>query len=248
MNNANVTNAVSQAVPPVDIGAVTTQDVFNYVQGNISESFATIKSKFYGKENKAIIHIQDSHANYEAQVNLIKILKNLKRSKIGPSMKLVAVEGAEGPLNVAQYVAYPDNKIKHILVKQFLKKGFLSGAEAFAIEYNYPDGLYGIENRDLYLENLGNFRNAQKTKNEVLGQINILKNILAEIQKQVFLPEVNQLFAEKEKFNTSEISITGWCGYITTVAKKLGVNVDNMKNIREPKDHSAHVNPQSLDI
>lgn len=125
----------------------------------VPENFGTITERFRsaGTENakKLIIQIQDSHCNYEAQSNICKLIETMSADKeTARSLKLVAVEGAQGLVDPLFVRSFPDRKIRHEASDYFLRIGWLTGTEFYAInDKNEPLPLWGIEGKPLYDEN-----------------------------------------------------------------------------------------------
>ena len=94
-----------------------------------------VKSKFTGKNDKLIIHIQDAHCNYEAQTNIAKILENLIKNY---SLSLVSVEGADGFIDTSWFKAFPDDEVRKEVATYFMKKGEITGPEFLSITTDYP--------------------------------------------------------------------------------------------------------------
>ena len=105
----------------------------------------TIKSKFLGKTDKVVVHIQDAHCNYEAQSNINKMLDQLtKEAGIG----IISVEGAEGIVDTTWFRAFPDAEIRKEVATYFMKKGEITGAEFFSITSDFKGTIFGAETRD----------------------------------------------------------------------------------------------------
>ena len=81
----------------------------------IPHSFGNVQKYHNGENGKLIIHIQDLHAHYEAQTNYAKIMSSLVENELNGGKKLVAMEGAVGPLSVKRFRIIPDPFIKKTL-------------------------------------------------------------------------------------------------------------------------------------
>ena len=92
----------------------------------IPREFGLVKSKFTGKDDRLVIHIQDAHCNYEAQSNIVKILENLNKNY---NVSLVSVEGADGVIDTSWFKAFPDDEVRKEVADYFMKKGEITGAE-----------------------------------------------------------------------------------------------------------------------
>ncbi len=142
--------------------------------GFITESWASSSSA------PRIVIIQDLHLHYETQKRIIKILDHLFTQKIvsGP----VAVEGVEGVYDTTKLAVYPAGKLKTKLVDYFLKKGELSGDEAFSILKGDGKILYGVDsasyyglNKDLYKKTLASRQALEAKLKPIQEELSYLK-------------------------------------------------------------------------
>ncbi|MBK8576484.1 MAG: hypothetical protein IPN90_12695 [Elusimicrobia bacterium] len=103
---------------------------------------------------RLVVHIQDVHANLEAQKNIAAGLVAL--GEAGSSEKnesprlLVGLEGAEGPFVIDALRTFPDKGILKEGAEAFLKKDLLTGAEYAALTSRSGLDLWGVEDRALY--------------------------------------------------------------------------------------------------
>ncbi len=147
-------------------------------QIEIPESLGTIKERFApdfrdgSHEPIAIIHIQDAHANYEAQVNTKKILEHLKQEY---GMDLVFLEGGIEKFDPKQVQFLKDPERAKKTADLLTQDGVISGAELFLLEERLGEqkrgqvrfgnsvpvpfsAAYGVEDPNLYRENLDTFQ------------------------------------------------------------------------------------------
>lgn len=100
-----------------------------------------------------VIHIQDVHANWEAQKNIAASLVSLAASSSDSKDKprlLVGLEGAQGPFFIDALRTFPDKEILNEGADLFLKKDLLAGAEFAALTSPRGMDLWGVEDRALY--------------------------------------------------------------------------------------------------
>ena len=89
----------------------------------IPENYGSIVKRWdtEGKD-KSIILIQDAHCHYEAQHNISRILEVLVRDY---GIDLVAVEGAEGDLDLSPYGKFENQRAKEKAVDTYASQGLL---------------------------------------------------------------------------------------------------------------------------
>ena len=96
----------------VPYGAGTTQEVFS------------------NGGDEVVINIQDAHASLSAQKSIVKILENLATNY---DLNLIALEGAEGPIDISLLRTFPDPEIRKETAEYLMRKGKMSAGEFFSI-------------------------------------------------------------------------------------------------------------------
>ncbi|MDR1695858.1 MAG: metallophosphoesterase [Endomicrobium sp.] len=116
--------------------------------------------------NKFLVFIQDLHCNPEVQKNISQIISSLDE-KIG--LDKVILEGVpDGKVKNNVFLSLPDN-LKYPVVENLLNEGFLTGVELYSVENN-KDNVYGVENWQLYLENLYRASGLLQRKNYIIEE------------------------------------------------------------------------------
>ena len=107
-------------------------------------------------DHPLVVLIQDLHLHYPTQKRIVKILDHLYAKNIvsGP----VGVEGVQGTYDMTKLASYPAGQMKSELVDYFMKKGELSGDEAFSILRGDGKILYGVDNAQFYVLNKNLFK------------------------------------------------------------------------------------------
>jgi len=141
-----------------------------------------------GKSRDQIILIQDLHANYETQSNIKEILKHLKTNY---GIRTIGVEGTAGKLDTSILSSIPDEKIKNNVLEYFMKKGFLTGPEAFAA-FNDLNSLEGLENRELYEQNAKLLVSSLNNRNNFVGILEKIKQLLRTTEEEICNPNLKK--------------------------------------------------------
>src|SRR3989339_2099264 len=105
----------------------------------------------YSEGDKLVIFIQDLHCHPEVQKNIYEIIR-LFDSRFG--INRVLVEGApSGRVDTGILSSIPGEKLRTNTLSTLLDKGLISGAEYYSVVEN-KDKLYGLEQWDMYRQNL----------------------------------------------------------------------------------------------
>ena len=123
-------------------------------------------SSFAGSREAQLVLIRDLHCQLEAQMGIAGAIRQI-HSKTGISR--VFLEGAEGAVRTLLYESFPNETVRKMVGKEFVKNGYLTGAEYAAIESGVSAGLelYGVEEARLYVENLKAFRETRSQYAEI---------------------------------------------------------------------------------
>ncbi|MFC2149282.1 hypothetical protein ACFLQ8_01115 [Candidatus Auribacterota bacterium] len=222
-------------------GAPAPVDLKKIIDIDVPANFGAVTERFEGPSDKVIIHIQDIHCNFEAQKNLATILKGLKASEFKNDLKLIAVEGATGNIDLSPFDPVTHTDIRELISRYFVRNGFLTGSEYYALFTKDPMEIYGVDNEDLYIGNYVYFLNAQYYKKGALKEIGKAKKILSLLQRKVFGPDMLELSLRSEGYEDGDIKLTGYCGYLKEAADKAGIDH------RRYDDFSAVINSIDLD-
>lgn len=219
---AEVTSTVNHSSPAVS--CALSEGVFSNLA--IESKFGRTQKIFCGDQNKTLIHIQDAHANYEAQKNIAALIGHFV-SKCG--VKLVAVEGTSGVINTAFLSGFPDKKIREAVSDFYLRKAKLSGAEYYSIAEARPFILYGIESAGLYEANRRAFIDAVQSSPGDLRILKELRDRMEELAARIFPEKLRVLLKGKGRFGENPQRLIGYADQLIRTAEELGLSLGNLK-------------------
>ncbi len=202
-----------------------------------------------------VIHIQDAHANPDAQSQIFEILKFLAQKFPGLA---VGVEGAKGTLHPEYLDFFPKfSETGEAVIRDLHEKGELTGAEKFIWEEykkqsrhperseGSPLRIFGVENPELYRDNLKTYRTLLVARSEIETALNPLRDQLATEQSKILNPELRNFLRERDrrktgKFETSravgEPHFLAYLDFIEGLAQKtLAIDLkDPIEQLRFP--------------
>lgn len=195
----------------------------------IPEELGTIEEVYAGSPDQPlIVHIQNAHANYRAQVNIKNILDHLVTNH---GFSLLQVEGAVSKLNpdVLKPSYLKEANLK--LVDLMMREGRVTGADAFAVETDKAIEYYGIEEKNIYLENLRMFRSIYSHRDQVGNFfVNAHRNI-DKISRKLLPPGPLDFTRKKEEFSGDKIDLLDYMVYLNDVSEKMGLL--SLKDLKE---------------
>jgi hypothetical protein len=200
-----------------------------------------VREQRLSKNNKTIIHIQDSHANYQAQMNVAKILECLssrqssdishKVSDFNRQPKIfIAVEGAKGKVDTSILNNIENENVRYMLSDYLMKNGLMDGAEFYQTMQKKENRdnflIWGIEDKDIYLKNRDAFKELYKLKPSAEKVIKKTEKKINTIANKIFSPEQKEFVAKMKAYHMDEIGLEE---YITVISRQSSV-VSKKKN------------------
>jgi hypothetical protein len=176
-----------------------------------------------------VVHIQDVHANYEAQLNIKEIIGHLVKNH---NFSLVQVEGATSKkLDPAvlkpSYLQEANLKLADLL----LREGRITGVDAFAIETKEAVEFYGIEERALYEENIRLFRTIYSHQEEVNVFTSSVHKMIDRIGRKALTPALLDFTRKAEEFLTDKIDFLAYLTYLNDTSE-----ANNLMSLRDVKN------------
>ncbi|HRK61149.1 MAG TPA: hypothetical protein PLY88_01195 [Candidatus Omnitrophota bacterium] len=171
-----------------------------------------------GKPNpKLIVHIQDAHANYEAQTHIRDVIKHLN---VNYGFKTILVEGAASELDPSILKLFPDQERNLKLVDELAKIGEVTGAEMFLAENSDAAKGVGIEKPDLYRRNFDALQKVYSEDEFVSAYFEAYENKLGQIASRSFGPRMIQALAEWRKFENGHRDFLPFVSALAELSKK----------------------------
>lgn len=184
-----------------------------------SNEMGQVKAIHQGAKDQTIVLIQDLHVQEEAQRNIANILDFLAQKH---SLDLVGIEGASGELNTQLFSVFSDTDAKKDVADYYLKEGRLSGSEYSAIVSQPQLKLTGIEDEDLYKENLKSYLEVSQIREESLKILGKTKKITQQAGRFILSDELRQLFRERETFlKESNATLKNYVGFLLASSKNF---------------------------
>lgn len=213
---------------------IIAQSSFNFAavpdKIQFNEKYGRVRESFNGKNDKMIIHIQDAHCVYEAQKNIIGLVRDLYKNH---NAKLITVEGADAYFNADEISKFPIQSVKQDVADYFLSKGRISGVEYLLIQNDLPITLRGAENRDLYIENYNSFmKTMQSSDNKAMVLIRDIDSALETLKASILNEKLKEIDNQSAMQNNGQLSFADFAKVLIAKAKENNVSIENYKNIQ----------------
>ena len=187
-----------------------------------------VKYAYKGAAGKIVIHLQDAHCNYFAQRKISDIIDYLNKEY---GLSIINLEGGVGKYDLTVFTSITGETIRREVADYFVKRGEINGAEFYAV--NNPDKvhLWGVENKDLYLDNLQVYRDSLKYKPEVEEDLKSLAHILNNLKRHIYTPELLKIDMAYGAYKAGNMDFRAYLELLTLKAKDEGINVKGFANL-----------------
>ena len=195
---------------------------------DLPESVGQVKSQFHGAKNQLVIHIQDAHANEEAQRNIARILDYFAQNQ---GLQWINLEGGEGEFDTRFYSLFPNQKSKQAIANYFLKEAKIAGPEYLAIARRPELRLFGVEDQAIYEENRKAFLDAAGFKERDEKTLDALKRVLDDVMVYVFQPKLLALEKRRAQFESETRELTPYVKFLAETAREMNAPVTDYSRI-----------------
>jgi hypothetical protein len=197
----------------------------------VSENNGSIRDSYFAGNNKGIIiHIQDLHCNFDAQMSIYNIINELI-DKYG--LNLVTVEGCFGKLETAPFSNYPDEAIKEKVAKYFIKTGEVDGAAFAHIMKKSGFAFWGADDKNLYEENVAAYRVSIETKEQNKRYYDNMSSILEQFKQKAYSPQLKEFDSKMNAYKKEELEFSDYVAYLNGIMDKQGLNKQGYPNLEK---------------
>ena len=219
--------------------------------GEIEDLYVATPSN--SQPSRVVIHIKDAHANYEAQSHIRDIMKDLHKNF---SFGLMAVEGAFAKLD-PRNIQYSSEKEDNLKMAEFLaRNGKISGTDLFILSEDKAEA-YGIENPEIYEENLNVFRKIMEADKERDHFVNYLERQIELVAPRLLNKRLLKFTRAWQELERRPSDLLGFIRVLTQEAKtSAGVDLADprarlewpqLTRIIRLKEIEPQLNPKTIE-
>ncbi len=204
------------------------------------------KTKEGKNKDSLLILIRDLRCQEEAQINIAKTLEVFQK-ELG--LKNVFMEGAEGEFDLELLKAFPDFKVRDKVGLEFLKEGYLTGAEYAGLRGGFQNSLdlYGIEESTLYIENLQAFLKVRRLAKELSSETNKIDEQIKNIIEKNYSQEMKELFGLQKNLKENDMKLDEALMQLEALLQKHGQKLDgNLERMLEVLKTSKTIQSEKI--
>ncbi len=210
-------------IPAIDIRPAAETPAFFQIE--IPEDLASVDEVYEAPaalSPKVILHIQNIHGNYQAQVQVKKMLDYFYKQY---GFKTIFVEGAAEKLDAKYLSFFPDKKDNLELADNMARKGQLTGPELYLMEAPEDVRALGIEQTDLYRGNYDAFRQVYGAKNQTDSFLKLLDSRLELLSSRFLTRDMRRILSEWQKFHQGRREFLSFVKNLAVESQKF-LNLD----------------------
>ncbi|KJJ85862.1 Metallophosphoesterase domain protein [Candidatus Omnitrophus magneticus] len=187
-------------------------------------------SSLNSTSRKTLIHIEDAHCNFSAQKSIFKIIDYMEKTY---GINRVNLEGGTGKYDISLFTKIENEDIREKIASHLVSKGELNGAEWYSVLNPEKILLWGVENIELYENNLKAYRDFIFFSEKALDYTSKIEKIILEIKEKVYPEKLKNILRVKASYTEGKIKISEYAEFIINESKKYRCkNIYKYKNLQ----------------
>lgn len=204
-------------------------DIVDIGNMSIPESLGKIEERFQGTSKRWVINIQDVHAHFGAQENIAAILDHLNDIY---GLRLVAYEGGWNVTSYPKTWAIQSSRQKQLVLRTLLEEDIITGPAFAAMNSETPIVLHGVEDAEIYKENLRIYLKFIEHKDSVKKKISDFQEILTRKKLGLYNPELLDFDRALLKFREDSKEAEKFLPQLLALAKTLAINLSDLPQMQ----------------
>jgi len=163
-----------------------------------------------------VVLIQDLHGLESAQRRTAALIESLRAEK---GVELVALEGAGGGFDLSPYRSFDERAVRETAAGNFLREGYIGGAEYAGVVAEAPVRLWGAEDLTLYDENIGAAKASLARRAEAGRLVAAAHGAAAALKPRIYSKPLLAYDAAVERYHARQLPLGD---YVDTLAQAQG--------------------------
>lgn len=197
---------------------------------SIPANFGLVQKSAVREGEEIIVNIQDAHKKIGAQESIAKLLEALVRDY---ELRMVGVEGASGRIDASVVNSFPVESVRRQVGSYLVREGSISGSELYAIASENPVPLYGVEDKDLYQENVDVFGKVINAKLEARRSLKALFEALKVLEASAYPPELRAILEKRMTKRGGDLRFEAYWEAYGGAAREKGIGLARYPNVEK---------------
>lgn len=233
-------NSLAYAAPNIGLRASPPEIHYENLLSRIviPEELGTVQERFLSRSLKPaplVVHIQDAHANFEAQRNIQALIEHLHKTY---GFSLVLLEGGVEKLDPTLLQVFKNPKYNAEMIDLLVKKGEMSGPQSYLVSQAYENensiDSFGLESKEAYVNDLEQFRKIWGDTETGRATIKKLIQLIDRAGSRVMNKELRGFLKEWQSYKESRSHLNSYLNYIQKTSQEV-LNLD-LSDPRNQKD------------
>jgi len=203
------------------------------VSFKLPESVAKLDDSYKAPHSdKTLILIRDAHTNESGQINLAKALDIILQEE---EIRYVFSEAAMGDNSLSFLKQYGSPELRDRVGLSYLRKGILKGSEYLNMTSDHDFVIWGVEDKELYVESLKSYKLTFKERDEIQTYLKKINLTVKTLKSKLFGSELLEFDNKHEDLSKDEISLTDYFAVLLQEAKQAKISLSRFKNLKALK-------------
>ena len=195
----------------------------------IPMSLGKVTSAKYFDSEDIIINIQDLHCHAETQRKIASIIGYIDNTY---NLNNVYLEGAFKKVDTSWLSSFNNNKNGTKVLEGLLNSGKLSGTEYYSIINNKKNFVLGIEQEELYKENIKLLGSILSLQPEIDAICTQMEKEINKIKRDYSNSQARKLEKLIKSFKQKDIDAKKYYGQLKSLADNFKLSIDKYPNIK----------------
>lgn len=193
----------------------------------IPQQYGSIIETYEGTNGNLIVHIQDAHANYEAQKNIAAIAEYLIKNY---NINLILREGASTEKNFAYLREKASLEARRRAAEKLLKNATITGIDYLTLTSNYPMAFQGIEDKALYDANKNALWAMDKFKDAALEYVRKIEKSADSLKQKIYNSELLAMDNAKKDYENETTDLLAYYRILNEFIQKKNISLGEFPN------------------
>ncbi|MDP8298583.1 MAG: hypothetical protein P9L88_01565, partial [Candidatus Tantalella remota] len=212
-------------------GTKNQYDYNNYVaEGEIEVPYDVAKAgdKYYNGGSETVIQVQDAHASLDAQYSIVTLLDSLVTNY---DLQLIALEGAKGYIDTSVLKTFPNKEIRENTADFLMREGRMSAGEFFEITRDNNVRIYGVEDEELYQQNVKSFCAVAENRAALIGDVEAFEAQIRALEGKVYSPRLRDLATKSRLHVQGELGFAEYWKEISSLIDSFSIDTGSYSQL-----------------
>lgn len=193
----------------------------------IPDYMGSIVRSYNGTNGKLIIHVQDLHSNFDAQVAHKDILALLANKGV----KLIANEGKSSERDFGYMRNYATPEVMTSLCEDSIRDGVLNGVDYYDLTAEKDVIRPGVEDKELYSKNVKSYFQMKPLRGKAARVLRKLSALADSEKAKIYSDALKQFDSKRADYKKTKITTAEYFDYLKSLVKDIDARFPNTASV-----------------